>query len=333
MNIRFDLEKIKLPLQYSWAISRGSTDFKENFFVHVYSGNVKGRGEIAPNKRYGETPELIEKQFDIFARAYNEDELSIEAFSQFLEKSELCQSLKFGLESAYTHCLLNKEGQSVHSYFNLEKPGALKTSFSIPILKLEKVRDLIEQKKQFHVLKIKVDHQSAYELVDFVSRYTSLPLRIDANEAFDDYDQLMNFLSKLKEKNIEFIEQPFPSHMENEYKTLKKESPYMIFADESIINNANFQKLSQQFHGVNVKLMKAGGYQKAVELLKKARENGLKTMLGCMIETSLGIFSAMELSSLADYYDLDGHLHLKQDPIGCIAEDRGFLTQIRENFN
>ena len=78
--------------------------------------------------------------------------------------------------------------------------------------------------------------------------------------------------------------------------------------------------------GSNVKLMKAGSYQRAREQIEKAKSLNLKTMLGCMVESSLGIAGAMSVSQDVDYFDLDGFLYFKQEPHGLVTENQGFLT-------
>ena len=99
----------------------------------------------------------------------------------------------------------------------------------------------------------------------------------------------------------------------------------MIFADESVQDGRIIDDFQLGFHGINVKLSKAGGYYKAQRQLKEARELGLKTMLGCMVESSLGISCAMNIAHGVDYFDLDGFLLLKEDPMKLVYEEMGKL--------
>ncbi len=332
MQATFSIEKKTLPLKYPWAISRGSSTEKENFFVKMTVGKLTGTGEVAPNTRYNETPDKILSEFKNFQSIYNGEDFSFEEFAAFLSTMELSNSLRFGIESAFIHCHLKIDRKPVYAHFGLDKPVGVKTSFSIPIMDESKIEKFVSSLARYKTLKIKVDSKNALDVVNQITSLTDQALRIDANEAFTNYDELMNFLSQIKDKNIELIEQPFPSSMLDEYKRLKKESPFDIFADESIIENVNFSLLKEQFHGVNVKLMKAGGYVNAIRLLKQAKENSMKTMLGCMIESTHGIYCAMEISSLAQYHDLDGFLHLSSDPFNCVEEKFGQLYQLRANF-
>jgi L-alanine-DL-glutamate epimerase-like enolase superfamily enzyme len=119
------------------------------------------------------------------------------------------------------------------------------------------------------------------------------------------------------------VEQPLPADMVDAYKYLKKESPLPIMGDESVLNQPKFDELVQQFDMVNMKLMKAGGYINGIRILKEAKARGLRTMIGCMVETTLGIKSAWSLCSLAEFADLDGCLIISNEPYHLLKEENG----------
>jgi len=179
--------------------------------------------------------------------------------------------------------------------------------------------------KRFRYIKIKVNADEMLDAVSFLSTFCNQPLIVDANEAFTDVDQCIRTLEKIKKRNIEFIEQPMPAVMREESVYLKKYSPFVLFGDESITDEADFTSLSKMFNGVNVKLMKAGGYLNSVRLLKEAKKAKMKTMIGCMVETTLAISSGLNLCALADYADLDSFLVVKNEPFGIIKEDGGVI--------
>jgi L-alanine-DL-glutamate epimerase-like enolase superfamily enzyme len=119
-----------------------------------------------------------------------------------------------------------------------------------------------------------------------------------------------------------------PAALVNEYQKLKPLIKHPLIADESICRSVDFNLLESQFHGVNVKLMKTGGYFEAISILNQAHERGMITMLGCMIETTLGISSAMQVSNCIpqlNYLDLDGFMVLKDEPFGLVTERDGVL--------
>ena len=117
-----------------------------------------------------------------------------------------------------------------------------------------------------------------------------------------------------------------PAALAADYRYLRPRSTVPLIADESVTDTADFAEIVQQFHGVNVKLMKAGGFQQGIELLRQTRAHGLLPMLGCMVETSVGIAAALQISALAEVHDLDGFLIVKDEPFGLVTETGGSLS-------
>ena len=324
--MNWSIEKIKLPLKFSWKISRNSSDEKNNYIVRFNDEECEGAGEVAFNVRYGESASSIEQGFESFLdRVKDRKVQKVEELEGLTEG--LDQSLRFGVESAWVHWSCKRQEKTVAQYFDIKERRQAPTSFSLPILNVSEIGDFISrwQLQRFSFLKIKVDEQ-ATERVREVARHFSGPLRVDANEAWKEADEVLEFLDKVKDLKIEFIEQPLPASQSDELLKLKEKSEVCLIADESITGEGVTSYHQERFHGVNVKLMKAGGYVSAIKQLKKARELGMQTMLGCMVETSLGISSAMNISDQVDYIDLDGSLLLAEEPFGYIQEENGVLT-------
>lgn len=290
----FKLKKIKLDLKVNWKISRNESLFKENFIL-----SYKGfESEIAPNIRYHETVEVITENFNelLLTNTYNPN---------------WCHSF----QNAYLNLLLkDKSNNDIYSYLNLEKLEFIETSFSIPIMDVHEIKNYLATNFDYSSYKIKIKDLTSIDLIHEIHKYSDKALRIDANEGFLSLDEYLKFEERIKNYNIEFIEQPFPKSHVQDYIALKKKSKFKIFADESIEDDFDAKLLVDQFHGVNIKLMKARGIENAKELLLSAKAVGMDTMIGCMIETSLGISEAYTLASLCDYCDLDGALLLQDDP-------------------
>ena len=328
-ELHWKLEKKTLPLRFLWRISRGSLDCKESYFLTLDDGTKSAMGEIAPNTRYNNTPEVIEAQFATFEKAASAKALSsmtLVEFNSWLNELNLCNALRFGIESAWVHLQSEKLGVAVNRFLKLPAATQIATSFSVPIMDESELEAFMRPLGRFPSLKIKVDAETGKDTIDAVARLSNQKLRIDANESWTDPSDFMRFVESLKGKNIEFVEQPLPSSMKEAYREILPRMPFPLIADESIENTADFDELKSLFSGVNVKLMKSGGYLTAIDLLRKARAHGMRTMLGCMVETSLGIASAMSLCSLVDYADLDGFLLIKDDPFGFVRETDGILT-------
>ena len=323
----WSIKEVELPLKFTWNISRNSSDIKRNFVIEVKNGNLNGLGEVAFNVRYGESRDLILEKFEEFkASSRDHDFNGVENLVAFMETLDLPQSLKFGLESSFIHYVSNLSGKTVAQLMATNTVTSVKTSFSIPIMEVGNVEKFIQENnlKRFSVLKVKVNKDNAFDFCQEILKHTEVPLRIDANESFETVDEVLKFLSKIKNlSRIEFLEQPLSSKMHEESIELKKRSPVFLMADESVTNEDITDYFVERFDGVNIKLMKSGGYMRALKQLRQAKLLGLKTMLGCMVETSLGISSALSIAGGVDFFDLDGCLLIKEDPFKLVSEENG----------
>ena len=322
----WSIKEIELPLKFTWNISRNSSDIKRNFIIEVKNGSISALGEVAFNVRYGESRELILEKFEEFKNQAPQDFNGIENLVAFLETMDLPQSLKFGIESSFVHYVAILSGKTVAQLMGTNVVSSVKTSFSIPIMEVGKVEAFIKENNlsRFSVLKVKVNRDNAHDFCQEILRLTDVPLRVDANESFTYAAETMKFLETFSNiKRLEFLEQPLHSTQHEEALELKKHSPVFLMADESVTKEDITSYYPERFHGINVKMMKAGGYMRAVKQLRQAKLLGLKTMLGCMVETSLGISSALNISGGVDFFDLDGCLLIKNDPYKLVSEENG----------
>ncbi len=326
--LKWSIEELKLPLKFVWKIARGSKAFTHIFIIRVRDESFCGEGEISFNIRYGETPEVIKESFEKFQRTFPSSIGSVEELINFLNDGEYPASFRFGVESAFVHYLALLVEKPVNELLGVPAINSVKTSFSIPIMEPGKVGEFIKQHNlsRFRSLKIKVGQDGGLDLVREVEKYYSGNLRIDANEAWTDPDEVIGFIEALGDScPVEFLEQPMKASCHDEYLYLKDQAEVDIMADESILSGDVTDYHRDRFHAINIKLMKSGGYMKAIKQLRDAKELGLKTMIGCMVETSLGISSAMNIAHGVDYLDLDGSLLLEKDPFNLITEEKGKL--------
>ncbi len=322
----WNIKEIELPLKFTWKISRNCSDIKRNFIVELNNGSINAIGEVAFNVRYGENREVILEKFEEFRSAVPQDLTGIESLVSFLDTLDIPQSLKFGIESSFVHYVSILSGKSVAQLMGTNVVSSVRTSFSIPIMEVGKVEAFIRENnlQRFSFLKVKVNQDNAHDFCQEILRLTDVPLRVDANESFESPTQVINFLSKFNNiSRLEFLEQPLKSNMHDEMLELKKNCNVLLMADESVTKEDIGSYYPERFHGINIKLMKSGGYMKALKQLRQAKLLGLKTMLGCMVETSLGISSAINISGGVDFFDLDGSLLIKEDPFKLISEEKG----------
>lgn len=316
-----------LQLKYTWKLSRNATDVKRNQIITVTDGAYSATGEVAPNIRYDETPEGIEQGFQLFLQNGGTAVTTIEELTALLEYLSLKKALRYGIESAFIHLACAKTQQTLAQFLNIPQCNEQTTAYSLPIMPVSDIPIFYQKHdlSRFKKLKLKVNAAQAHELLDALANVSTQPIMLDGNEAWTDADELLRFLDTLAAYPIDMIEQPMPAASSN-HAYVKQRSRYPIIADESVCDTADFGLISEQFHGINMKLMKAGGLLNGLSLLKQARVHGLSTMVGCMIETSLGISDALQLSAGANWVDLDGFMVIANEPFGLVQERHGMLS-------
>lgn len=329
--ITWQIEELNLPLTFSWRLSRGETTSKTNFIVKCILDDELGLGEVAPNMRFGESPEVIQEAFGRFCEQTGGLEIdSLESLTLFFEESVegFPNSLRFGLESAYIQLLSKISEKKISDLLGVRAKQGLATSFSVPILEADDLEEFynFHSLTRFERLKLKIDSSSnSQELVKRILNLHQGQIGIDANEAFVGVADVVNFFEGLDLQKIDFLEQPFKSNESNLGRELKNELPLLLMADESLTSGQVIDDFALDFHAVNIKLMKAGSFIKAKRQLQQARGLGLKVMLGCMIESSIGISYALSMGAEFDWLDLDGFLLIKDEPFKWIYEQGGRL--------
>ncbi len=307
----------KLLLKHTWTISRNSTDFKNNVFVKIKKDGIEGLGEAAPNVRYDETPEstvaIIEKVRPLF------DKFDLWHFVDLgyaiKEISAGQSAAKAALDIAIMDWIAKKQNMPLYQYLGLNKEKVPLTTFSIGIDTPEVIRQKVKEAEPFPILKIKVGRENDREIIAAVRSVTDKPLRVDANEGWKNKEEALEKIKWLKNEGVEFIEQPMPAAMYDDIRWLRDRVDIPIIADEAVRTAADIPMLAGAYDGINIKLMKSAGLQEALRMIAMARSLGLKIMLGCMIESSLAIAAAAQISPLVDWLDLDGNLLISNDPI------------------
>lgn len=206
-------------------------------------------------------------------------------------------------------------GQPWHRVLGLDPRLAPPTSYTIGIHPPDVVRALAaEAEGRFAAFKIKLGGEHDRAMIAAIREVAATPLRVDVNQGWLDRDHALVQIEWLATQGVEFVEQPMPKERADDLAWLRERSPLPIVADEGCQRLADVAGAVGVYDGVNVKLMKCTGLREGREMLAVARALGLKTMLGCMTETSCAISAAAQLAPLADWVDLDGALLVANDP-------------------
>src|ERR1035437_6925441 len=212
------------------------------------------------------------------------------------------------------------------SYFGLDAKDTPLTTFSIGIDTPEITKQKTREADDFPILKVKVGLATDEPTIEAVRSVTKKPLRVDANEGWKDKEEAVRKINWLEKMGVEFIEQPLPAEMIEETRWIRSRVHMPIIADEACQRASDIPKLKEAFDGVNVKLDKSGGMLEAYRMIQIAKALGMKTMLGCMVSSSVSVTAAAHLSPLVDYADLDGNLLIANDPFRGVQVRDGKLV-------
>src|SRR4051795_2524008 len=303
---------VTLELAETFVISRGARDSEQVVEVEVTSSGVRGYGEAAPVERYDESPESARAYIEEHAELLGDDPFALEAIMARLPEREFAG--RAALDAALHDVQGKLVGQPVHRLLGLPRGGP-PTSWTIWLGDPDDMaRRAGEGRGRFKRLKLKLGARDGrdVERVAAVRSVADVPLQVDVNEYWE-LDEAIENVQRLAELGVQYIEQPLPAGHEGGAK-LKSASPVPIYVDEDCHTLADVAACAERAHGINIKLAKSGGIREAVRMAHAARALDLGVMLGCMVESGLGIAAGAHIASLCDHVDLDGNLLIAEDP-------------------
>ena len=320
MIIKF--HKVNLKKKFPLQISRGIHSESQNVFIELIEDGITAWGESAPGKTEGASSAIQVEESLVKLIEEGIEGLSIYDVYQKGKELKTPPCALAALDIALWDLKAKKANLQLNDLLGIPKPST-PTSITVGINPPEVVKkrvELILKNKQVRALKIKlgspngIDYdKEIYSQVLESTKSSKILIRVDANGgwALDDAKEMIKWLS---ERNAEYIEQPLAEGNEDQLKFLFKGRSLPIFVDESCRFSEDVPRLANFVDGVNLKLMKCGGITEALRILNTARSFGLKTMIGCMSESSVSISAGASLTGIIDYVDLDSHYNLSPDP-------------------
>ncbi|RYU87887.1 dipeptide epimerase [Mucilaginibacter terrigena] len=188
------------------------------------------------------------------------------------------------------------------------------TSYTIGIDTKEVILQKVKEAEGLKVIKVKLGRDSDKELIQTIRSVTDVPLYVDANQGWTDRKQSLDMIYWLQEQGVQLIEQPMLKTDIDGNAWITEHSPIPIIGDEAVQRLADVKSAQGIYHGINIKLMKSAGMYEAQQMINKARELGLKILIGCMSETSCATLAAAALAPQCDWADLDGPLLTVNNP-------------------
>ena len=311
MIIKF--HKVNLKKKFPLQISRGIHSESQNVFIELIEDGITAWGESAPGKTEGASSAIQVEESLVKLIEEGIEGLSIYDVYQKGKELKTPPCALAALDIALWDLKAKKANLQLNDLLGIPKPST-PTSITVGINPPEVVKkrvELILKNKQVRALKIKlgspngIDYdKEIYSQVLESTKSSKISIRVDANE----------MIKWLSERNAEYIEQPLSEGNEDQLKFLFKGRSLPIFVDESCRFSEDVPRLANFVDGVNLKLMKCGGITEALRILNTARSFGLKTMIGCMSESSVSISAGASLTGIIDYVDLDSHYNLSPDP-------------------
>ena len=320
MSLDAEFERVSLPLENAFTISRGTQTAAENVIVRVTDdAGMTGVGGAAPSTHYGETADTVAAVMPDLLDAVERvgDPHAVHEIEAELRGVVNGNPAARCAVSIAVHDLAAKRlGVPLYRLWGLDPSDAPETSFTIGLDETDRVREKAADAVAagHDVLKIKLGTDRDRELIDAVREAApDARLRVDANEAWTPKEAVAKS-AWLADRDVEFVEQPVSADDPEGLRYAYERAELPIAADESCVTAADVPAIADRCDIANLKLMKAGSLSEARRVIAAARAHGLEVMCGCMIESNASIAAAAQLAPLLDYADLDGSLLLAEDP-------------------
>lgn len=315
--MRLHYEIVELRLRHTFHIAHGASDVRRNVIVRVGDG----LGEAGPVAYHGESAEGVAAALERW-RPYVEAVEQPAQIQRLLAKLDGSAAARAAVDIALHDGLGKRLGCSLADLLGLRSLPIAPTSFTIALTSPEELPGRVAEAAQYPILKVKLGGEHDLETVSTIREHAPRArLRVDANAGWT-VRRALDLLPRLAELGVELVEQPLPVGDLDGLAAIKRAMIGLpVIADESVRTAADVVRLAPYVDGVNVKLMKTAGIAGALAAIHTARACGLRVMLGCMIETSVGATAAAHLAPLADWVDLDGPLLIANDPFqGVVFE-------------
>jgi len=312
--MKFHVEDLKLILMHPFETAHGRVSSRTSVILRIEDGEFEGFGEAPACDYLSQQARTTREALREMAAHLTPDPMQLEENLSLLREHFPDRTAALCAVDIALHDLVGKKlGIPLYALFGLSAGEARKTSFTLGVDTPEKVLEKLEEAKDYSILKVKLGCENDMEIITAVRENTKAALRVDANCGWT-FDEALEKMKALRDMEVEFVEQPLPRDDIAGHARLKAEGILPIVLDETVQTSKDIPRAAAACDGINIKLTKCGGLREAYRMIATARAHDLKVMLGCMIESSIGITAAAHLSPLADYLDLDGNLLIANDP-------------------
>jgi L-alanine-DL-glutamate epimerase-like enolase superfamily enzyme len=322
-----EAEYLELRTKHPFIIARGGQSDYRTIWVRLKDAEGhEGWGEAAPSRFYGETAETVLAALNVYVAGMPEDPFDLEETERrWASLLRVNASARAALSSALHDLVGKRLGVPLYRLWGLDPAKAPRSTFTIGLDTPERIRLKVGEAAEYPILKIKLGTERDLEILQAIRGVTDKELRVDANCGWT-VKQAVAMLPVLQEFGVTVLEQPLPPDQIAGLAEISRRAAIPVIADESCRTVEDIPPLVGAVDGINIKLAKCGSLREALRMIAVARAHGMMVMVGCMIESSLGITAAAHFTPLVDIVDLDGAALLSNDPFSGARIDGGQLT-------
>jgi len=329
------LHDLHLPMRHPFRIAQGTTVVQHNLLVELGADGCRGYGEGASAPAYpaftaGGMRADLEAARPVIESARWDDPAQL--WDQLLPRLGHNRFALCALDEAAHDLWGKRQGAPVWKLWGLELRNLPPSNYTLGIASVEVMVERMREFPGWPIYKIKLGTSEDLEIVRELRRHTDAVFRVDANTAWT-VERTLELAPELKRLGVEFIEQPLPPGDWDGMRRLFRDCALPVFADESCLTEEDVPRCAGCFHGINIKLTKAGGLTPARRMIDRARSLGLKVMVGCMNESTVGISAIGQLLPLLDFVDMDGAVLIARDVATGVRLERGRALYPEENGN
>ena len=322
----FDTIKVSLPLKKKFAVSKGSAEIKTNILTIM---NNRYNGEASGSVHYGPSIDILEADITRGLDILRGEAKITPATLELITECEIHPTAKSALTGMVLNFLSGESERYPWEIVGLGNPVGIRSSWTVGIDTPAEMLKAIRE-SEYPIVKVKMGTDDDTAILDGLHNVGSKQIRVDANGAWScaKAEEMIYYLSK---KGVTIIEQPTDIAFLDEWRHLKGRCEHVeLIIDEGMGSLDDYERTAPYVDGINIKMEKCGGIVAGATIARRARTEHKKVMLGCMVESSVGIAQSVYMSSLADYFDLDGPLLLQDDIANGIRYDKESIAVDRE---
>lgn len=317
----------RLHFKQSFGIAHGSRMHTDTIFVRASFMGQHGHGEAALPPYLGyDAAALVNDFHHYFPKEMHSGDAIRTAMMALSDPArQLPVPLKCATDIAMYDLFGKITGKPVRQLFGITGDRLAPCSFTLGISPVEEMLEKINTAGDFRLFKIKLGGSNDRARVTAFLETGHTQFCVDANQAWSSVEEALEEINWLAQYGCQFVEQPLPVALSEAYARLYAASPLPLILDESIQRLNDILRFQSVCHGVNIKLVKAGGIEPAVAMVRQANKSGLKVLVGCMSESTCGALAAAQLAPWADWVDLDGPRLIANDPFEGAVYEQGVL--------